>query len=690
MRVRLRMPALVVAAAVITVHLVDGQGRAGGAPPQQSQTPPATGVIVGRVVDSDGKTPVPGAVVRLSSPALGSAGTAFTAAEGAGGPRTLATSSAGRFLFTNLPKGAYNIDVTASGYMPGRYGQDRPSAAINRTLDVLRQIDLAEGETKDDVTVLMWKQGAITGTVLDENGDPFVGATVRLAAVSDIWIGRLSVPSENRSTDDRGIFRFDVTPGDYVLSVGTAFTTMPSQFVDDYFRRMSGPTPPDFRSTIDTLSASGIQIPSQTGLKVGDVSVSASSPAGGSAGGGPGMPLWTSGTDGPLYVYPLTYYPSASLADAAAVIHVKSGEERGGIDFQLRPEATVRVSGRVLGPNGPVPNVGVRLTGADWNRTSSPAVRVDAPSAVTDAGGAFTFLGVRPGQYTIDVLKTPVIERQVSSVSVSAGTGSSSIGLVSGPIAPPSMDPTLWAAQPLAVGAADVNDVTVALSAGGRITGHFEFVGSATAPPPDRVRQIFVTPRALPGTTGARLTVSAPGSAIDDSGSFRTAQLVPGQYILNATNLPGWTMRSAMVNGKDMADFPIDIDASGLSDVVITYTNQQTIVTGSVTAEDSTPAVPGAPPRAPTVIVFPTDQAYWPKYAFSPRRLRTAGLSTTSTYRVVGLPPGEYFVAASTSPVDFTDPTVLAFLARTAPRVTLVEGQTRAENIRATAIPEIR
>ncbi|HEY6358487.1 MAG TPA: carboxypeptidase-like regulatory domain-containing protein, partial [Vicinamibacterales bacterium] len=561
---------------------------------------------------------------------------------------------------------------------------DHAPASIRRTLDVVRQLDLGDGETKEDVTIVLWKVGAISGTVLDENGDPLVAAPVHLTAVSDIWIGRLSTPSDNGTTDDRGVFRFEVTPGDYIVSVGTSFTTMPSAFVDDYWQKQSSTNPPNFRTTVEALSSAGIQMPGQMGLHVGDLTVMPSSFGG-------GLPMWMAGEGGPLYVYPRTYYSSASLFDAATVVSVKSGEERAGIDFQLRPQATCRVSGRVIGPNGPVPNVGVHLTGADWNRTSSPVPPpLDAPRSVTDASGAFVFFGVVPGQYTVDVLTSPPIERQVSTLSVSsAAGGAGAIGDVSGPVAPPSMDPTLWAAQPLTVGSVNVADVRVTLSAGGRITGHFEFVPAAAVPPADRIRQILVTLRALPGTTSARLAVMTPGSAVDDAGAFRTAQIVPGQYILNASAPPGWFFRSAMVNGKDMADTPIDIDGSGLSDVVVTFTNQPTVVSGSVTV-DETGVVAGAPPRALTVIVFPTDQNFWPKYAFSPRRLRTAGVSSTLAYRIAGLPAGEYFVAASASHIDFTDPKVLDFLSRTATRVMLVEGETRAQNVRAVAIPDVR
>jgi hypothetical protein len=168
----------------------DGDGD--GSQAARSTTPAGSGVIIGRVVESGSSTPVVGAEVTISGAALGTAASVFNGAAGAAGPRRIETDTSGRFLARELPKGSYQISVVADGYLNSQYGRTRPPLAIQRVLDVGRSVDLGDGETKADVTILMWKAGAISGTVADENGDPMVGLGVWMSAVSDTWGGRLT------------------------------------------------------------------------------------------------------------------------------------------------------------------------------------------------------------------------------------------------------------------------------------------------------------------------------------------------------------------------------------------------------------------------------------------------------------------------------------------------------------------
>ncbi len=257
-------------------------------------------------------------------------------------------------------------------------------------------------------------------------------------------------------------------------------------------------------------------------------------------------------------------------------------------------------------------------------------------------------------------------------MSFSSGGGSSG---------PPSLDPIVWATQPLTVGEANVNDLVVTAAPGGRISGRFEFIG-AQPPAPDRIKAITVTARAVPGTMAALVAVTTNGGAVDEGGAFRTPQLVPGKYLVTASGAGGsWALKSAIVGGRDAADVPVDVDTSGIADMVLTFTTQQSTLTGTVTVDDATPRS-GLPP-VPTVVIFSTDQTYWPRVGLASRRVRTTSVGGGLTYRTGGLPAGDYFVAASTSDVDFSDPKVLSFLARTAARVTLAEGESRTQDVKS-------
>ena len=82
---------LIVAACVLFPGLAVAQGQ--------------TGAIIGTVKDAQGGV-LPGALVRVSSPAL------------IGGPATLTTSEKGQLRFPTLPPGMYALDIELSGFAP--------------------------------------------------------------------------------------------------------------------------------------------------------------------------------------------------------------------------------------------------------------------------------------------------------------------------------------------------------------------------------------------------------------------------------------------------------------------------------------------------------------------------------------------------------------------------------------------
>jgi uncharacterized protein (DUF2141 family) len=305
----------------------------------------------------------------------------------------------------------------------------------------------------------------------------------------------------------------------------------------------------------------------------------------------------------------------------------------------------------------------------------------DTAVAVSDSRGAFTFVGVPPGQYTLTILKRPVMTRQSQTVSVSAPSGGGSMAVFGGYAGPVPMEPTLWAAQPLTVGTSDLDNVRISARTGGRVSGRFEFVGG-TPPAPDRIKLIGVQMRGVPGTTAALVPVPIPGTVNEDGVTFRTTELVPGKYVATVQSLPaGWVLKSAVTSGRDAADVPVDVDSGGITDMVVTFVNQTTKLSGTVTVEPSMK-------DPPTVIVFPADQTLWSKPGLPSRRQRTAGVAgAAATYTVNNLPAGEYLVAATTSVVDFTDPKVLEFLSRSAAHVSIAPGETKSQDVRAVDVP---
>jgi protocatechuate 3,4-dioxygenase beta subunit len=132
-----------------------------------------TGLILGRVVEAGTTTPVPDAMVTLAGGALGVSGQRFTNGVAAG-QRVTVTDSNGRFLFRDLPVGNYQITAAAQGFSPAGYQQAKPNQ-VRRSLDLPRPVELGPSEKRGDVVINLWRHAGITGTVIDEAGEPVVG-----------------------------------------------------------------------------------------------------------------------------------------------------------------------------------------------------------------------------------------------------------------------------------------------------------------------------------------------------------------------------------------------------------------------------------------------------------------------------------------------------------------------------------
>ncbi len=657
-----------IAAPVRNAVALDGPQAAVGPGQQPAQPITGTGIILGRVVDAGTTSPVADAVVTLLGAALGT-NSAFVNDGNGGGPRRMVTDAQGNFLFHDLPKGTYNMNVTAAGYDFGSYGQPRPVAGTGRVLDVVRPLELADGQRLGDVTIQIWKQGTLSGTVVDEANEPLVGVRVRVIAATSTWSGIQASPGGGYfvNTDDRGMYHIDMTPGDYLVSAGGSPTTMPATAIDEYQTAMAAGQAAS-RAYSDSLQSAGAPFPNPTGLRIGDLVVNYSSP----------LPTHlTDASDGRLFIYPTTYYPGSRTSTTATMITLGSGEQKAGIDLQLKPVPTYRVSGSLSGPDGPMPSMGVKLVVSDWGKLTSPAVSLDSVATVTDGHGEFTFLGVVPGQYTLQVLKRPVPDRGPTTTVTVSGAGGSSFSSVSvGAPAAASQASISWAAQTVTVDDADVSGLAVTLRNGVRVTGRVEFVGSGTPPTADLLKVMSIMARPVPGTIGALLNVS-PITRVDEHSTFSSPQFVPGSYLLTATPPQNCMVKSIMAAGVDASDYPVDISANDLNDVVITITDRVSKISGAVRGADGQPA-----PDA-TVLVFPTDNKLWPRVGLSSRRERTTGPSRNGAYSFSGLPAGDYFLVAvsSKSGPDFTDPKIMTSLMSAAIRLTLADGDSKPQDL---------
>jgi hypothetical protein len=176
---------------------------------------------------------------------------------------------------------------------------------------------------------------------------------------------------------------------------------------------------------------------------------------------------------------------------------------------------------------------------------------------------------------------------------------------------------------------------------------------------------------------------------VDKDGAFRISGLVPGQYRLNAAppgsnamfnlgtivSADGWALKSAMSNGRDLADGAFEITDPAPADVVVTFTKATTEIRGRVLTAD------GQPTGGFPIVVFATERAYWTPGS---RRVTSAKPASDGTYRVRGLPPGQYYVCALSEldPNDLLDPSFLEQLAGASFTLTLAPGEARTQDLR--------
>jgi hypothetical protein len=614
-----------------------------GGPPDKPLVA-GTGLILGQAVDAGSKRPISGALVTLSLPGYV--------------PAQVLADPEGRFVFRDLPAGRFNLTATRPGYADGGFGRTRPSGPT-------QGIELAVDQRQGDITIPLWKFAAVGGTVLDENGDPLVGAQVRMLRQSTVAGKRQLQPAGIDTTDDRGTYRIgSLVPGDYLVVLPMASN--------------SG-------SPLELLGAPLDRVA---------VAFSALGAAGGGGGGGGGMsfnsfsfdPLAgaadasTAGLtdDGHVIVYPTTFYPVAGSPTRATLVTVASGDERMGVDFQVRPVRTLKVSGTLTGPDGPASNLPVTLTPADYEDLVTP---IGAPTAMTDGAGRFTFGSVTPGSYVLRVVKSP---GGAGDMMVTRTAGGATMVTMTRTItvdgAPPALptDQTMWAELSVPVASSDVTGLSVALRQAIRTNGTIAFTGGAVKPTSDKLSAISVSLEAADGRTAA-----AGGSArgrVDPNGTFQTMGVPPGKYIVRVQGAPeGWSFLGAMIGGRDVSIEPVELSSSDVGGIALTFTDHPASFGGTVTTSS------GAPDPGASVVLFPTESDGWAGHGASPRRIRTARVAKDGSFDITNLPPGQYFAAAVSDAIAAdTNPKFLDALSRVATRVDVAEGDKKKQTLKTT------
>jgi hypothetical protein len=234
----------------------------------------------------------------------------------------------------------------------------------------------------------------------------------------------------------------------------------------------------------------------------------------------------------------------------------------------------------------------------------------------------------------------------------------------------PDREPALWAAATVAVGNSDITGVSVTLRPGFKVTARVEFDPSAQKP---AERDLMAFRLEVEPADGRRIGFPSAYSAQ----LANTLTLMPGRYLIRCDNAPkGWTVKSAIVSGRDVCDVPLSVENADVDNIVVTLTDRPSTLFGIVRDDK------GQPDDMATVLVFPSD-GNWTDLGLNPRRLRSVRSSRTGTFSFWGFPPGDYFIVAVSDSVttDWQDPAFLQRLTRVATRLTLTAGQPLSQTL---------
>jgi hypothetical protein len=293
---------------------------------QDSPTPGGEALIDGSVVNKMSGTPVKQAHVMFLK----------LAAPGAeDSPESYADTDAGGHFSTRLAAGQYRIWVDRPGFSRLNYG-------ASTSLGAGKTLNLAPGQEVHDVSFRISPLGAISGHVLDEDGDPIQGAGIQVLKFSYETGRRMLLPVSGTSSNDRGEYRaFGLPPGRYFLLV----------------TRPGGP--------LSTAPQTGLLIPDTKDF------------------------------------YAPMYYPGVLELGSATPIVLAEGADIEDSDIRLQRIHAVTTRGRLLSPAGNFADSQIQIALAPRDGGAGSSVNRAAP-AIDRASGKFEFHNVAPGSYVLE------------------------------------------------------------------------------------------------------------------------------------------------------------------------------------------------------------------------------------------------------------------------------------------------
>lgn len=293
---------------------------------------PKPGSIAGSVVRTDNLQPIKKAKIALEpSYEDSSANLSPEEAVAAYRDRMLETESdeTGHFLFSDVPPGKYYLRAEKIGFAAAE------AMSTNQSFGL--PVTVAAGEALKDVEIKFRPAGAITGRVLNEDGEPMANVTLQAMRYAYSGGKRRLNPEGQAQTNDLGEYRiFNLLPKNYYVRASVS-------------------------------NAEGFSLPTKRQ------------------------------SNKPAQAYWPVFYPDAKTAATATRLEVKPSDEQRA-NFSLVPGEAFVVSGKVMGippSSGREPGYGMAmLISKDWNEPAGTAM-------LSPKEPSFEIGPVPPGSYQL-------------------------------------------------------------------------------------------------------------------------------------------------------------------------------------------------------------------------------------------------------------------------------------------------
>jgi hypothetical protein len=419
------------------------------------------------------------------------------------------TDERGHFVLPLPSAGSWSLQASAKGYRPQFFDQHE---------DFSSSIVLTEQAPTLDIRFRIAPDSAITGVILDEGNEPVRQAQISVYAMPHASAAGARAPVSRASvtSDDRGRYEVaSLAPGDYRISVqARVWYAMAAQS----FR----PTRPEAAALDPSLDV----------------------------------------------VYPLTWFPGTTSADAAETITLHDGETReAAMQLVPIPAVHLRIPLPPADPSAPDANRrGVRYPQV----TSVEPNNITSLSTFSNSQGQIEVSGLAPGLYRI---QTPDENGQPGRATIVEVTANSARNLDLTAVANTATVNLKIdggsGTESLPISFVDVNNErNVFRSVPGRDGGGFERRPGSPGGPPQNGR----------GLQRAQAP-SQPASKDAQDRSIRTVDLPPGSYLVFQSGSANFFLSGLTLGSKEIPGRMVTIP-SGESSLTVHIATGRSTVTG--------------------------------------------------------------------------------------------------------------